>query len=70
MIRLGDLLDFDSNRFNSYSIATIQKVPDISLLHQQKHASVKYMLVSPYFIEVELNCVDGDVPPAEEPLRE
>lgn len=61
MIRLGDLLDFDSNRFNSYSIATIKKMPDISLLHQQKHASVKHMLVSPNSIEVELNCMDEDV---------
>ena len=61
MIRLGDLLDFDSNRFNSYSIATIKKMPDVSLLHQQKHASVKHMLVSPNSIEVELNCMDEDV---------
>lgn len=61
MIRLGDLLDFDSNRFNSYSIATIKKMPDISLLHQQKHASVKHMLVSPNSIEVELNCMNEDV---------
>ncbi len=61
MIRLGDLLDFDSNRFNPYSIATVGKMPNTSLLHQQKHAAVKHMLISPDSIEVELNCMDEDV---------
>jgi len=61
MIRLGDLLDFDSNRFNAFSNATIKEMPEMSVLHQQKHASVKHMLVSPTSIEAELDCRDEKV---------
>ncbi len=61
MIRLGDLLDFDNNRFNPYSIATIKEMPNISVQHQQKHAAVKHMLISPSSIEAELNCTDENV---------
>ena len=61
MIRLGDLLDFDSNRFNAFSNATIKEMPETSVLHQQKHASVKHMLVSPTSIEAELDCHDEKV---------
>ena len=61
MIRLGDLLDFDSNRFNAFSNATIKEMPETSVLHQQKHASVKHMLVSPSSIEAELDCHDEKV---------
>lgn len=61
MIRLGDLLDFDSNRFNSYSIATIKEMPEVSVMHQQKHACVKHMLVSPTSIEAELDCPNEKV---------
>lgn len=61
MVRLGDLLDFDSNRFNAFSNATIKEMPETSVLHQQKHASVKHMLVSPSSIEAELDCHDEKV---------
>ncbi|MBR5034261.1 MAG: ATP-binding protein [Bacteroidales bacterium] len=61
MIRLGDLLDFDSNRFNAFSTSTIKKMPDTSELHQQKHTSVKHMLISPTSIEAELDCSDENV---------
>ena len=61
MIRLGDLLDFDSNRFNVFSNATIKEMPETSVLHQQKHASVKHMLISPISIEAELDCRDEKV---------
>lgn len=56
MIRLGDYLDFDSNRFDPFSIATLKEMPETSVLHQQKHASVKHMLISPSSIEAELDC--------------
>lgn len=61
MTRLGDLLDFDSNRFNAFSNATIKEMPETSVLHQQKHVSVKHMLVSPTSIEAELDCRDEKV---------
>ncbi len=61
MIRLGDLLDVDNNRFNAYAIASIEKMPETSLLHQQKHAALKHLLISPDMIEVTLDCTNNDV---------
>lgn len=56
MIRLGDLLDFDSDRFDEYSLALLKNIPDTSVVHKEKHSSVRHMLVSPTSIEAELNC--------------
>lgn len=56
MIRLGDLLDIDNNRFNPYSLAMVKEVPDSSRAHYDKHQAVKHMLISPEGIEVDLNC--------------
>ena len=61
MIRLGDLLDFDNNRFNTFSIASIKSMPETSILHQKKHVAVRHMLVSSLKIEAELNCDDESV---------
>lgn len=61
MIRLGDLLDFDSNRFNLFSNSTIKEMPETSILHKQKHEAVKHMLISPTSIEAELNCPNEEV---------
>lgn len=61
MIRLGDLLDFDNNRFNAFSMASIKKMPEVSLNHLQKHISVKHMLISPSKIEAELDCPSENV---------
>ena len=61
MIRLGDLLDFDNNRFNSFFNATIKEMPETSTANQQKHAAVKHMLISPSSIEAELDCPDEKV---------
>lgn len=61
LIRLGDLLDFDSNRFNEFSVSSIQELPETSKLHKQKHAAVKHMLVSPYAIEADLDCDNEDI---------
>ena len=61
MIRIGDLLDFDNNRFDAFSIASIKQMPETSILHQQKHAAVRHMLISPSKIEAELDCPDESV---------
>lgn len=61
MLRLGDLLDFDSNRFNAYANASLREMPDISKAHKEKHASVKHKLVSPSAIEAELDCPNEKV---------
>lgn len=56
MIRMGDLLDVDSNRFNSFTMATLKEVPESSKAHFDKHQSVKHLLISPNGIEAELDC--------------
>lgn len=61
LIRLGDLLDFDNNRFNAFSIASIKEMPEVSVMHLQKHISVKHMLISPTKIEAELDCPSESV---------
>lgn len=61
MIRIGDLLDIDSNRFNDFSIAMIKQMPKESEKHYKKHQSVRHVLISPNAIEVKLDCNDEEV---------
>ena len=56
MIRMGDLLDVDNNRFNPYSLAMVKDVPESSRAHYDKHQALKHLLISPEGIEVDLNC--------------
>lgn len=56
MIRMGDLLDIDSNRFNDFASAKIKEVPESSVAHRDKHQAVKHLLISPEGIEAELDC--------------
>ena len=56
MIRMGDLLDIDSNRFNDFASAKIKEVPESSTAHRDKHQAVKHLLISPEGIEAELDC--------------
>ncbi|MCL1863058.1 MAG: hypothetical protein FWF78_05795 [Defluviitaleaceae bacterium] len=67
LLRLGDLLDLDNNRFNFYAMAQwTGKVSDESLAQILKHKAVKHLYISPTKIEVEadLNIFDEseDVP--------
>ena len=56
MIRMGDLLDIDSNRFNDFASSMIKEVPESSKAHYDKHQAVKHLLISPFGIEAELDC--------------
>lgn len=56
MIRLGDLLDMDSDRFNLYSLATLKEIPESSKAHYDKHGAVEHFLNSPKGIEVTFDC--------------
>lgn len=56
MIRMGDLLDIDSNRFNDFASSMIKEVPESSKAHYDKHQAVKHLLISPSGIEAELDC--------------
>lgn len=52
MLRLGDLLDLDSDRFCPTINATISELPSLSQAHRNKHAGIRRLLVSPTRIEV------------------
>lgn len=56
MIRMGDLLDIDSNRFNDFASSMIKEVPESSKAHYDKHQAVKHLFISPSGIEAELDC--------------
>ncbi|MFA8298948.1 MAG: hypothetical protein ACEPOV_02175 [Hyphomicrobiales bacterium] len=56
MLRLGDLLDADDKRFNPFQIATLNTIPDTSVAHEGKHASVEHILICPDSIEITWNC--------------
>ena len=63
MIRLGDLLDFDNNRFNNFALSMVKEVPETSLVHYRKHLSTgdETSLISPNEIRVSFNCLQDDV---------
>ncbi len=61
LLRLGDLLDLDNNRFNRFSEKMIGKLPDISKIHKEKHESIKHFLVTPKSIEISADCPNAEV---------
>ena len=56
MLRMGDLLDADNNRFNSTSEFVFGKIPDSSKKHWEKHISANHILITPDVIEYRANC--------------
>lgn len=58
MLRLGDLLDFDNNRFNKFAMAMVKEVPETSLAHYRKHLSTRNETsnISPTEIKATFNC--------------
>lgn len=53
LIRIGDLLDMDNNRFNKYQLAVAGKVSYNSFTHQLKHRALRDFLVTPEVIRVK-----------------
>jgi hypothetical protein len=60
MLRLGDLLDIDDNRFNLFT-TNVFKMPDSSLEHKTKHSSIRHLLVTPEAIEITADCPSENV---------
>jgi hypothetical protein len=46
LLRLGDLLDLDNNRFSDILLSTIHTIPQDTLLHISKHKSIKEFDIS------------------------
>ena len=56
MLRMGDLLDADNNRFNDTNELVFGKIPESSKNHWEKHRSVRHLLVTPDVIEYRADC--------------
>lgn len=52
MLRLGDVLDTDNNRFSSYALEHMVEIPFSSLLHVGKHKAVDSIQISARKIKV------------------
>ena len=52
MLRLGDLLDLSSERFDAISLLHYGKLPEISELHKKKHESIEHVRYSDKMIEI------------------
>lgn len=56
MLRLGDLLDIDNNRFSDTLMRTIKAMPDESVTHLEKHKNVTHLSINSKCIEIESTC--------------
>lgn len=60
LIRIGDLLDMDNNRFNKYQLAVAGNDSYISFTHQLKHMALRDFLVTSKKIKVVADFVMKD----------
>lgn len=56
LLRLGDVLDLDNGRFNTYGEEIFGKMPLESKHHFEKHEATQHILVTTDVIEIEANC--------------
>ena len=61
MLRLGDLLDIDNDRFSDVLLCTLSHIPEDSLRHKEKHLSLKRFLLNTKHLELMAECKDYDV---------
>lgn len=60
LLRIGDLLDLDNNRFSEVMLRTLTKIPVDTLNHKSKHLSIESFRVDRERIEVLAKCHDYD----------
>lgn len=56
LLRLGDILDIDNNRFSEVFIKTINEMPELSKLHRDKHLSITHLRIDNKYIEISAKC--------------
>lgn len=61
MLRIGDLLDMDSNRFNIRMLRHMGIVPAKSILHLEKHRAITHLSYSDTLISAEARSEDTQV---------
>lgn len=52
LLRLGDLLDLDNNRFDVFSLKHFGPLPEISVLNYKKHKSINHFQIDTRIVEV------------------
>jgi len=60
LLRIGDLLDLDNNRFSDVMLRTLSKIPIDTLNHKAKHLSIESFRVDNEIIDVRAKCFDYD----------
>jgi len=60
LLRIGDLLDLDNNRFSEVILRTLSKIPLDTLNHKSKHLSIQSFRVDRKLIEITAKCKDYD----------
>lgn len=60
LLRVGDLLDLDNNRFSEVMLRTLTRIPVDTLNHKAKHLSIESFRVDRDRIEITANCQDYD----------
>lgn len=61
LLRIGDVLDMDNNRFSEMVLRTIKKMPKDSKEHYDKHRSVTHIRVDNRHIEAKAECPNPSV---------
>lgn len=56
MIRLGDVLDVDNNRFSPVILSTLPSIPTDSLKHIEKHLSITNLNINSSEISIKAEC--------------
>lgn len=61
MLRIGDLLDIDNNRFDPYAVQRFGRLPLASMLHAKKHTSITHIYVSESEVTAEADTAEYEV---------
>lgn len=61
LLKLGDLLDLDNNRFSDVFLRSVKSIPKDSLLHKEKHFSITHFSVDTTTIDITASCNDYNV---------
>ncbi len=61
LLRIGDLLDLDNDRFSDVMLSTLSKVPIDTLIHKSKHMSIESFRADKNEISIFAKCQDYDV---------
>ena len=56
MLRIGDLLDLDNNRFSEVMLRTLSRVPVDTVIHKNKHLSIESFRVGNDVVEITARC--------------